>query len=85
MNNEFLKGIKARERVVVLKDIIHIDSQQLNLYKDSIVPSYQKMVEKSKDEVSKLNRALEVKEFELKFYRYGFIGMAAIAILGFIF
>lgn len=84
MNNEFLKGIKARERVVVLKNIIAIDSQQLNLYKDSIVPNYEKMVAKSKDEVSKLNRALEVKEFELKFYRYGFIGAALVAVLGFI-
>ena len=83
MNNEFLKGIKARERVVVLKGIIHIDSQQLNIYKDSIVPNYEKMVKKSKEEVTKLNRDLEIKEFELKFYRYGFIGAAVLAVIGF--
>lgn len=84
MNNEFIKGIKARERVVVLKGIIHIDSQQLNIYKDSIVPNYEKMIKKSKEEVTKLNRDLEVKEFELKFYRYGFIGAAVLAVIGFI-
>lgn len=85
LNNEFLKGIKARERVVVLKEIIRVDSLQLDLYKDSIVPNYENMVKKSKEEVTKLNRDLAIKESELKIYRYGFIGMAVLAVLGFIF
>ena len=84
LNNEFLKGIKARERVVVLKNIIHLDSQQLNLYRDSIVPSYQQMIEVSKKEVYDLNRTIDRKNAEMKFYRYGFIGMSILAILGFI-
>jgi len=85
LNNEFLKGIKARERVVVLKNIIHLDSQQLNLYKDSIVPSYQQMVEVSKKEVYDLNRTIDRKNAEMQFYKYGFLGMSVLAILSFIF
>jgi len=84
LNNEFLKGIKARERVVVLKTIIHLDSQQLNLYKDSIVPSYQQMIEVSKKEVYDLNRTIDRKNAEMKLYKYGFVGMSILAILGFI-
>ena len=85
MNNEFLRGIKARERVVVLKSVIQLDSQQINLYRDSIVPSYQQMVEVSKIEVIRLNRVIDRKEAEMKLYRYGFIGMSILAIIGFIF
>jgi len=85
LNNEFLRGIKARERVVVLKSVIHLDSQQINLYRDSIVPSYQQMVEVSKIEVIRLNRVIDRKEAEMKLYRYGFIGMSILAIIGFIF
>jgi len=64
LNNEFLKGIKARERVVVLKTVIHLDSQQISLYKDSIVPSYQQMIEVSKKEVYDLNRTIDRKDAE---------------------
>jgi hypothetical protein len=85
LNNEFLKGIKARERVVVLKEIIRVDSLQLGIYKDSIVPNYESVIKKSKEEVTKLNRDLAIKESELKIYRYGFIGMTILAVLGFIF
>ena len=85
LNNEFLKGIKARERVVVLKEIIRVDSLQLGIYKDSIVPNYENVIKKSKEEVTKLNRDLVIKESELKIYRYGFIGMTILAVLGFIF
>ena len=85
LNNEFLKGIKARERVVVLKEIIRVDSLQLGIYKDSIFPNYESVIKKSKEEVTKLNRDLVIKESELKIYRYGFIGMTILAVLGFIF
>jgi hypothetical protein len=85
LNNEFLKGIKARERVVVLKNVIHLDSQQINLYRDSIVPTYQQMVESSKVEVTRLNRVIDRKDLEMKVYKYGFIGMSLLAILSFIF
>jgi hypothetical protein len=84
LNNEFLKGIKARERVVVLKTVIHLDSQQISLYKDSIVPSYQQMIEVSKKEVYDLNRTIDRKDAEMKLYKYGFVGMSILAILGFI-
>jgi hypothetical protein len=84
LNNEFLKGIKARERVVVLKTVIHLDSQQINLYKDSIVPNYQQMIEVSKTEVTKLNRVIDRKNLEMKMYKYGFLGMSLLAIFSFI-
>ena len=84
LNSEFLKGIKARERVVVLKEIVHLDSQQINLYKDSIVPNYQQMIEVSKTEVTKLNRVIDRKNLEMKMYKYGFLGMSLLAVLSFI-
>ena len=84
LNNEFLKGIKARERVVILKNVIHLDSQQINLYRDSIVPNYQVMVEESKKEVTRLNRVIDRKNLEMKMYKYGFLGMSILAIFSFI-
>ena len=84
MNNEFLKGIKARERVVILKNVIHLDSQQINLYRDSIVPNYQVMVEESKKEVTRLNRVIDRKNLEMKIYKYGFLGMSILAIFSLI-
>ena len=85
MNNEFLKGIKARERVVILKELRQLDSIQLVTYSDSIVPNYERMVSKSKEEVTKLYTKVELQETEMKVYRYGFLAMSVLAILGFLF
>jgi hypothetical protein len=40
LNKEFLKGIQARERVVILKKIHAADSAEIRIYKDSLIPSY---------------------------------------------
>jgi hypothetical protein len=48
LNDEFLKGIQARERVVSLKKILKTDSVQLSLYKDSIIPNYKKALDTAK-------------------------------------
>ena len=55
MNNEFLKGIQARERVVSLKKIIKTDSIQLVYYKDSLIPNYQKALDTAKVEIVRLD------------------------------
>ena len=55
LNDEFLKGLKARERVVVLKKIIKVDSIQLVYYKDSLVPNFQKALDTAKVEIVRLD------------------------------
>lgn len=55
MNNEFLKGIQARERVVSLKKIIKTDSLQLVYYKDSLIPNYKKALDTAKIEIVRLD------------------------------
>lgn len=55
LNDEFLKGIQARERVVSLKKIIKTDSVQLSLYKDSIIPNYKKALDTAKIEIVRLD------------------------------
>jgi len=55
LNNEFLKGIQARERVVSLKKIIKTDSIQLIYYKDSLIPNYQKALDTAKVEIVRLD------------------------------
>ncbi len=55
MNNEFLKGIQARERVVSLKKIVKTDSVQLSLYKDSIIPNFRLALDTAKVEIVRLD------------------------------
>lgn len=55
MNDEFLKGIKARERIVSLKKIIKTDSIQLSLYKDSIIPNFRNSLDTAKIEIVRLD------------------------------
>ena len=55
LNDEFLKGIQARERVVSLKKILKTDSVQLSLYKDSIIPNYKKALDTAKIEIVRLD------------------------------
>lgn len=66
MNNEFLKGIQARERVVILKKIIKIDSIQLVYYKDSLIPSYQKALDTSKIEIVRLDTKVKTQAETIK-------------------
>jgi hypothetical protein len=42
------------------------------------------MIEVSKKEVYDLNRTIDRKDAEMKLYKYGFVGMSILAILGFI-
>lgn len=55
LNDEFLKGIQARERVVSLKKIVKTDSIQLTLYKDSIIPNFRKALDTAKVEIIRLD------------------------------
>lgn len=55
LNNEFLKGIQARERVVSLKKIVRTDSIQLSLYKDSIIPNFRLALDTAKVEIVRLD------------------------------
>jgi hypothetical protein len=80
LNNEFLKGIKARERVVLLKKVIHNDSIQLSIYKDSIVPGMQKSIDTSRKELVKLYSKLESREKVIKGYRYTSIGLLCLVL-----
>lgn len=80
LNDEFLKGIQAREKVVVLNKIIKTDSQTIALYKDSIVPTLNKAVEISKEEIINLNGIIDQKNRIIKAYRYGSIGLSILLI-----
>jgi len=75
LNNEFLKGIQARERVVTLKKIISSDSVTISLYKDSIVPSLNTAVNKSKTEITNLHEELNHKNNVILIYRYSSLGL----------
>jgi hypothetical protein len=55
LNDEFLKGIQARERVVSLKKIVKTDSVQLSLYKDSIIPNFRLALDTAKVEIVRLD------------------------------
>lgn len=70
LNEELLKGIQARERVVQLKKIIAIDSQTIALYKDSIVPAYDTAIKISKQSIIKLNETIERQNSAIVGYRY---------------
>jgi hypothetical protein len=63
LNNEFLKGIEARERLHILKQIRKDDSVQLSYYKYELIPSYQKGIDSCKTEYGKLqNQVVKQKE-----------------------
>lgn len=66
MNNEFLKGIQARERVVSLKKIIKTDSIQLIYYKDSLIPDYQKALDTAKVEIIRLDTKVKTQSETIK-------------------
>lgn len=66
MNNEFLKGIQARERVVSLKKIIKTDSMQLVYYKDSLIPNYQKALDTAKIEIVRLDTKVKTQQETIK-------------------
>lgn len=70
LNEELLKGIQARERVVQLKKIITTDSLTIALYKDSIIPSYDTAIKVSKDAIIKLNSTIEDQNLTITGYRY---------------
>jgi hypothetical protein len=76
LNNEFLKGIEAREKLHILKDVVKLDSIQLSLYKDSIVPSIQTSLNKSKDEITRLDWELYQTRQVLQMFKYTTFGLA---------
>ena len=80
LNNEFLKGIEAREKLHILKDVVKLDSIQLSLYKDSIVPSMQTSLNKSKDEITRLDWELYQTRQVLQMFKYTTLGLAIFVI-----
>lgn len=44
LTNEFLKGLQARERVVILKELREYDTKLIAYYRDSIIPVKDKKV-----------------------------------------
>jgi len=80
LNNEFLKGISARERLQYLKNTVKLDSLQLSLYRDSIVPNFQFQVKESKKEIIRLNTVIDEKNYFLKLYRYSCIALTFLTI-----
>ena len=66
MNDEFLKGIQARERVVSLKKIVKTDSIQLSLYKDSIIPKLILALDTAKVEIVCLDTKLKTQSETIK-------------------
>jgi len=66
LNNEFLKGIQSRERVVSLKKIVKTDSIQLSLYKDSIIPKLILALDTAKVEIVCLDTKLKTQSETIK-------------------
>lgn len=85
MNNEFLKGIKARERLVTLKKIHTADSLQLRIYQDSLIPYYEDILGVAKVEIEDLNSELIQVKAERKFFQYTSLGLVILTTLLIIF
>lgn len=66
LNDEFLKGIQARERVVSLKKILKTDSIELSLYKDSIIPKLILALDTAKVEIVCLDTKLKTQSETIK-------------------
>ena len=81
LNNEFLKGISARERLHYIKKIAKLDSIQLSLYKDSIVPKYEAAISKSTKAITELNSTVAEQKTLIKLYRYSCV-ILALATIG---
>lgn len=75
LNNEFLKGIEAREKLHILKQISKLDSIQLSLYKDSVVPNMQKGLDTAKLEIVRLEGELSKTESLLGLFQYTSIAL----------
>lgn len=76
LNKEFLKGIEAREKLHILKQVVKLDSIQLSLYKDSIVPSMQRGLDTAKLEILSLDKQLRDTKKYIRFYQYLTIAMS---------
>lgn len=80
LNNEFLKGISARERLHQLKKVSKLDSIQLSLYKDSLLPSYDVQMKECRKEIYYLMDTIEQKNNLIKIYRYSCLVLAALTV-----
>jgi hypothetical protein len=85
LNKEFLKGIQARERVVALQKIHAVDSAQLKIYRDSIIPYYQSALTIAVEDVDFLNESLIEEEKAKNFYKYSALGLVIVVLLQIIF
>lgn len=80
LNNEFLKGIQAREKVVELKKIIKTDSIQLSIYRDSIVPAQTLALSKSKSKLTEYEEYINAQSKWIKFLSYLSGGLAILTV-----
>jgi hypothetical protein len=85
LNKEFLKGIKAREKAVYLQKVHTLDSTELKLYKDSILPECEAQLILATEDVNFLNNLLIEEEQEKRFYKYTAFGLAILVVLQIIF
>lgn len=69
MNKEFLKGIEAREKLHTIKNIVKLDSIQLSLYKDSIVPNLEKSNQECKESLTEVNYKLHTTKETLYWFQ----------------
>jgi hypothetical protein len=81
LNKEFVKGIKARERVVILKEIVKTDSLALVLYRDSIIPNYKHALDTSRTAIIQLDSKLKSQKQITQAYKRGFWGVLVLGIL----
>ena len=85
MNNEFLKGIQAREKVVSLNKIIKTDSLIIKNYKDSIVPGLQLALDTTEVELVMYYKMYDESQKQVCFYRKAFWTSMALVVLLIIF
>lgn len=80
LNNEFLKGIEAREKLHILKQVVKLDSLQLSLYKDSLVPSMQKGLDTARTQIVRLEGDLKETRSLLGIFQYTSIAFFVLSI-----
>lgn len=85
LNNEFLKGIQARERVVSLKQIIKQDSLIICNYRDSIIPNLQLALDTTEVLLAESYLEKEKLNWEVSYYKTGFWSSLGLVVLLLIF
>lgn len=83
LNEEFLKGIAAREKVVLLKKVIAADSVQIHMYRDSIVPLYDHLLDTAEVEIVRYEAKVQAQGKTIKLLSYisGFLAILSLGLI----